>query len=37
MGLPFDVNGPLTGKATDRDVPYRATIKVMTASVRKAT
>lgn len=37
MGLPVEDPGQLTGKATDKEVPSRATIKVMTARVRKAT
>lgn len=37
MVLPFDYLDRLTGKATDKEVPSRATIKVMTAKVRKAT
>lgn len=37
MGLPFDSLYELTGNATDNEVPSRATIKVITARVRKAT
>lgn len=33
----FSSTEALTGKATDNEVPSKATIKVMTASVRKAT